>query len=172
MKDYEVRVHSPASEKTGPVAERSFFDMPMFNGDWFNLHPFAVVRRLAGEIDRGFHASFENGPWLPTVEIKEEADSFRVSAELPGLKPEDVRVHVTEDAVILEGERTREKNEKREGFYRSERSYGSFYRTIPLPKGADSNKASAGFANGMLEIKIPVSGAKPKSREVPVKHAA
>jgi HSP20 family protein len=90
---------------------------------------------------------------------------FRLLAELPGLKPEDVKVAVTEDAVTIEGERKYEKEEKREGFYHNERSYGRFYRSVPLPKGADAEKVSAAFNNGVLEETIPV----PDANRGPVK---
>jgi HSP20 family protein len=146
--------------------------MPLFSSDLFQMNPFALMRRLAREMDRGFHAGLESSIWAPVVEIKEEAGVFRVTAELPGVKAEDVKVHVTADAAILEGERKREKEEKREGFYLSERSYGSFYRALPLPKGADPDKASATFSNGVLEIAIPVPEPKANSREVPIKQAA
>lgn len=115
-------------------------------------------------------ATEEMLPWpAPAVEIKEETGKFRILAELPGLKPENVKVAIAEDAVILEGERKYEKEKKSEGYYRIERSYGHFYRTIPLPKGAERNKVSAAFVNGVLEVTIPVPEAKPMACEIPVK---
>jgi HSP20 family protein len=100
--------------------------------------------------------------------MKEVNGKLLVSAELPGLKKEDIKVQVSDDALILEGERKQEKEEKREGYYHSERSYGRFYRSIPLPEGATLDKASAEFINGILEVSIPVAETKQKRLEVPV----
>jgi HSP20 family protein len=172
MAESEVKVKTSAPENAGTVTKRPEFEMPLFGSEWFQMNPFALMRKLAREMDRGFHTVLENSTWSPVVEIKEAAGMFRVIAELPGVDAENVKVRVTEDAVVLEGERKREKEEKREGFYRSERSYGSFYRALPLPKGADPDKASAAFSNGVLEIVVPVSASKANSREVPIKHAA
>jgi HSP20 family protein len=83
-----------------------------------------------------------------------------------------MKVRVADEAVILDGERKAEKEEKREGFYHSERSYGRFYCFIPVPKGADTDKATADYTNGVLQIKIPVAEFKMKTREIPVKNAA
>ncbi len=94
-----------------------------------------------------------------------------VYAELPGLKKGDIKVQVTEDALILEGERKQEKEEKREGYYHSERSYGHFYRSIPLPEGVTLDKASAEFTNGILEVTIPVAETKQKLARFPCQKA-
>jgi HSP20 family protein len=68
---------------------------------------------------------------------------------------DDVAVEVTEEAVTIQGERRHESEEEREGFYRSERIYGSFYRVIPLPQGAITDQAKATFRDGVLEITLP-----------------
>jgi len=75
---------------------------------------------------------------------------------------------VTAEGGILEGERKLKKEEKKEGYYRTERSYGHFYRSIPLPEEVNLEKAYAEFTNGVLEVSIPVTGTKHKSREIPV----
>jgi HSP20 family protein len=68
---------------------------------------------------------------------------------------EDIKVDLEDDSIIIRGERKSEREEDEEGYYRSERSYGSFYRRIPLPSGVDSEEANADFRNGVLEITIP-----------------
>ena len=78
-----------------------------------------------------------------------------VKADLPGLKKEDVKIDITDDAITIQGERRSEHQEEREGVYRSERSYGSFYRVVPLPEGAMTDQAKATFNNGVLEITMP-----------------
>ena len=148
------------------------FETPLFRGSLFNMNPFALMRRFAEDMDRTLVAPTpgkeELGVWSPTVEVKELNGKFLVSAELPGLKKEEVKVHVTPEALILEGERKLEKEEKKEGYYHTERSYGRFYRSIPLPEEVNLEKAYAEFVNGVLEVSIPVTGTKHKPREIPV----
>lgn len=93
--------------------------------------------------------------WSPQVEIFQRGDELVIRADLPGMSKENVNVEVTDDAVILQGERVEEAEDKREGFYRSERRYGSFYRVIPLPEGAIADNAKATFKDGVLEITMP-----------------
>lgn len=93
--------------------------------------------------------------WSPQVETFQRGDELVIRADLPGLKKDEVDVEVTDDAVVISGERRQESVEDREGFYRSERSYGSFCRAIPLPEGAIGDNAKANFKDGVLEITMP-----------------
>jgi HSP20 family protein len=88
-------------------------------------------------------------------DVHEREDKFCVRVDLPGLMKEDVKVEVTHDELTIEGERKLEKSEKKEGFYRSERSYGSFLRSIPIPEYVKAENATATFKNGVLEIEMP-----------------
>jgi HSP20 family protein len=112
--------------------------------------------------------------WSPVIEVKEKEGKLLVTAELPGLKKEDVKVHIDGDMLVVEGERKQEKEEKREGYYRSERSYGNFYRSIPLPQGAKGDQTAAQFNNGVLEVTVPIPEAKAmaKSQEIPVQEGS
>jgi HSP20 family protein len=92
-----------------------------------------------------------------------------VTADLPGVKKEDVSVEVGEDAITLQGQRRQEQTSREQGYYRSERSYGSFYRTIPLPEGADPSTASATFRDGVLEIALQAPQKRPSSRSLEIK---
>ena len=116
-----------------------------------------------------FRKEFENVDWVPKIEVLRHNGELTVRAELPGLTKNDVKVEITEQALTLSGERKEEKEEKREGYYRSERSYGSFFRRIPLPKGANTEKATATFKDGLLEVTMLVPKAEPSIRRVEIK---
>jgi HSP20 family protein len=93
--------------------------------------------------------------WLPDVEMLQRENQLVIRADLPGLTKDDVTVEITEEAVSIRGERRREHEEEKAGVYRSERSYGSFYRTIVLPEGTITDQAKATFKDGVLEITMP-----------------
>jgi HSP20 family molecular chaperone IbpA len=92
--------------------------------------------------------------WSPQIESLQRGDQFVVRADLPGLKKEDVNIELSDDSLTIQGERREEHEEEREGYYRSERSYGSFHRVVPLPEGAIPESAKATFKNGVLEVAI------------------
>jgi HSP20 family protein len=93
--------------------------------------------------------------WAPEVEVLQKNNELTIRADLPGLKRDEVSVEVTDNAVTIQGERKREHEVEREGDYRTERSYGSFYRVIPLLEGAISDQAKASFRDGVLDITMP-----------------
>lgn len=159
-----------AKEETELVPWRGW--EPLFRGSLFNLNPFALMRQFTEEMDRifGAPATREAGEWVwaPAIEVKEKDGKLCVTAEIPGVKKEDIKVTVTDSALTIEGERKQEKEEKREGYYRSERSYGKFYRSIALPEGAKTDQAAAQFKDGLLEVTIPVPEAKEKAKQIPV----
>lgn len=92
--------------------------------------------------------------WMPQVEVREEGGKLHVCADLPGMKKEDVKLSLEGDQLILQGERqsSREEGQQGSGFYHSERSYGAFYRSIPLPEGIDPQTAKADFKDGVLDV--------------------
>jgi HSP20 family protein len=99
---------------------------------------------------------FGRSPWSPEIEVFERGGQLVIRADLPGLNRDDVKVNVTDDSLIIQGERRQEFEENEEGYYRSERSYGSFYRSIPLPEGINEEEVKANFRDGVLEITMPV----------------
>lgn len=105
--------------------------------------------------------------WMPAVDIYEQGDMLKVKAELPGMNEEDIDVSVSEENLILKGEKRTEGEIKEEDYYRCERNYGSFYRSIPLPFNIDAEKVEAGYENGVLEVSIPKT-AEYKTKKVPV----
>src|SRR5207237_5630586 len=140
--------------------------------------PFSFMRRFAEEMDNLFEdfnfrrdwlaPVFGNelgaGIWSPQVEMLQHNGEVIVRADLPGLKKGDVHVEVADNAVTIEGERRGEKEDKREGFYRSERSYGKFYRRLPIPEGIQVKDAEATFENGVLEVKMKASKREQQKR--------
>ena len=90
-------------------------------------------------------------------------------ADLPGLKKDEVKVELTNDLLTISGERKEEKEEKREGYYRSERRYGSFFRQIPLPEGAKTDTAKAKFTDGVLEVTMQAPAREPQKRVLEIK---
>jgi HSP20 family protein len=101
-----------------------------------------------------FGTTGREGIWSPRVEAIQKGDRFIVRADLPGLKKDDVQVELTDEALTIHGERQEEHQEEREGYFHSEREYGQFHRTIPLPEGVITESARASFRNGVLEISM------------------
>ena len=121
-----------------------------------------LARRVMDDIDQlfGFDTSgltpFGRNTFSPEIEMFEKNGNLVVRADLPGLDRKDVEVNVDEGALVIQGERRTEHEDKREGYFHSERSYGSFQRRIPLPRGADASSCEAKFDNGVLEITMRV----------------
>jgi HSP20 family protein len=153
-------------------------------------NPLVFVRRFAGELERFFEdfggfrvrpllrgdlmprmREFGRAVWAPEVEFFERGGKLIVRADLPGLKENDVRVRVTANSLTLSGERRDEDEEKGEGYYRSERSYGSFYRRIPLPEGVNTDSAAATYTNGVLEIAMLAPERITKGRQLEINEA-
>jgi HSP20 family protein len=151
-------------------------------------NPFQMMRRFTKDMERlfedfhgftfpnffkmdfaPFRMEFDNVAWVPQMEVFQNNDQFTVRADLPGLTKDDVEIEVDDEFLTISGERKEEKEEKREGFYRSERSYGSFYRQIPLPEGALTENATATFVNGVLEITIPATKVTTPARKLEIK---
>ena len=131
-----------------------FLSPDLFRTNMFGADPFALMRRFA------------DTAWRPAIDVKREKGKLLIHAELPGLKKEDVRVAITGDLLEIEGERKLETEEKRNGYVHSERNYGKFYRAIALPERANAEKASAEFADGVLEIAIPIPELNRATKEI------
>lgn len=94
----------------------------------------------------------------PSVDLVDAGDNLVLRADLPGVDPANVDVRVLDDAVVLRGEMRQETAEQKEGYYRSERRFGSFYRTVPLPTRVKPEQATASYRHGVLELKLPKAG--------------
>ena len=104
----------------------------------------------------------------PAVDLYEEKDDIVVKAELPGIDKNNIEVNLTDHTLTIKGEKKKEEEVKEENYYRSERSYGSFLRTLELPKDVHADKVKASFKNGILEVRIPKTE-EAKAKEIKVK---
>jgi HSP20 family protein len=160
----------------GSMAKRqrsSVFGSPLTPQEMLRMSPFSLLGRITEEFDRilqPFLSESEtaNIAWVPTVEISQLDGTYHILAELPGLSPNEVRVEVDDDAVILQGERQVKREANEGGIRRSERQFGMFYRRIPLPEGADPEQAKAKFHDGILEITMPAPNKQTERRQIQV----
>ena len=139
--------------------------------------PFQGLRRLNSILDDAFTAwpfqRDENGAltaaWTPAVDVFEDKDSVKIVAELPGVKPEDVKLSIENNVLTLRGEKKQVAEEKTERVHRYERAYGSFERSFALPNSVDADRAEAGYDAGLLTIHLPkAERARPREIEVKV----
>lgn len=187
-----VKTAGEPGPKVPTVPEPPMTEQPMSPGMFST--PFGLVRRFAEEMDhlfedftRGYpgrlpsafgrgHEFFrrETGlipaDWSPKIDVARNNGSYLVRADLPGMSKDDVKVELTEEALLLRGERKHEKEEKKGGLMYRECEYGSFFRSIPLPEGVALDKAEATFHDGVLEVTLPCLKSEPRpTRRVEVK---
>lgn len=106
----------------------------------------------------------------PALDVSENEKEIRISAELPGIESKDVDVDIADNFITIRGEKRDERKEEKEGYYRRERSYGSFQRSVALPEYADTEKAEADMKNGVLTITVPKKQeAQKQSRKLEIK---
>jgi HSP20 family protein len=146
--------------------------------------PFTDLGRWDRDVERMMEDFFGRRmrPWLPErwfktegldftapmVDLYEEKDDIVVKAELPGMEKENIEVNLTERTLTIKGEKKKEEETKDKDYYRSERSYGAFLRTLELPKEVHADKIKANFKNGVLEVRLPKTE-EAKAKEVKVK---
>ncbi len=147
---------------------------------WQAINPLDVMRETMGRVFETFFEPLTRIPppdlpipvrrFTPSVDIIEEDDAIRVDVEAPGMNPEDLSVSVSGDYLIVRGDK---KQETREcvGVHRSERCYGAFRRSIPLPVDVDRDKVDAIFKNGVLSIVLPKSGETARKVKIRVEEA-
>jgi HSP20 family protein len=109
------------------------------------------------------------GTWSPAVDIYDKGNDVVIHAELPGMKKEDIDVHVENNVLTIRGKKERKEEVKEEGYYRTERAYGTFSRSFSLPNTVDVKKIHAEYKEGVLTLKLPkAEEAKPRQIEVKV----
>lgn len=172
--------------KGGGISRRESRFPALRGADLWTMSPFSLMRRMMSDFDRMFEElgmggmlprageepgeALERGAlWSPQVDVFEREGNLVVRADLPGLTKDDIRVEVRDDALVIEGERRREHTEEGAGFYRAERSHGSFRRAIPLPEGASAEKADARFENGVLEISLPLPEERARGKRIEIR---
>ena len=145
--------------------------------------PFTLMRQMTSALDR----MFDDRPWpmlrlplaasdaavdmwTPEVDVFERDNRIVTRIDLPGTKKEDVHVDVADGRLAISGERKLETEEKKDHYYHAERHYGSFYRQVPLPEGVKLEDVTATFADGVLEVSVPVPAAPAaKTRSVEIR---
>ena len=152
-----------------------------------DLHPLARMERdLQHLLDRfGFGSTtsnilshdqgdswfgdFSSEAFLPSLDLADKRKYFEVSLELPGMGPDDVEIDVRDGILIVRGEKSVEETSEDEGFYRTERSFGSFERAIPLPAEVDVAHTEASFKKGVLKVKLPKAKPETSSKKITIK---
>jgi HSP20 family protein len=134
------------------------------------IDPFRVMRELLRwDPFRAMTPAFSplETVWTPSFEVRENGDSFRFEADLPGMKPENVEVSLTDNRLQISGKREEEKETKEDTYYVRERSYGEFSRTFTLPDGADAEHIRSAMKDGVLTVVVPKKAtAKPKKIDI------
>jgi HSP20 family molecular chaperone IbpA len=166
---------APPGASRGEQWRRGPENRPMRFGNWPDVwqDPLSSLRRMTHEMELLFDRLLGTGAprgygeqrggemqdlWTPHVEVVQRGDELVISADLPGTKKEDVQVEVDEGRLVIQGERRSRRETTEGGVQRSERTYGQFYREIPLPRGADTEGARASLEDGVLEIRVRVPG--------------
>jgi HSP20 family protein len=137
---------------SGGLAHRGFDPFFLSPREFFSANPFTLMRRMTEEMDRVFgEFGFGQGQarggtaWAPAIEVAEREGNYLVHAELPGFKPEDVKVEVTDDALVVQGERKWEQEEKQGGSNAANAAMGSFIARFPYPKASTRSKCERSF---------------------------
>ena len=132
--------------------------------------PVRELNTIQSEMNRLFNSFFEssspaNGTslrrWIPAMDLVETEADFVLRADLPGLTENDVNIELEDNVLTISGERKSQHEERKEGYYRVERGFGAFQRSLTLPEGVDPEGIRASFENGVLEVRVP----KPEQRK-------
>ena len=153
--------------------------------------PFSLMRRFSDDVDRLFNGVWDSDPFRladwperlgldglgeatfwPEIEVQHVGDKLAIQVDVPGVKKEDISVEVRGNDLCISGERRSESERTEDRYYRSERSYGSFCRTVRLPDGARPDTASATFENGVIKIEMEAAAAQAHGRKIEVREGS
>lgn len=125
-------------------------------------NPFAMMQREMNRVFDSFNQTWGlgafpalSGSFMPRLDVTEDAKAFTVTAELPGMSEKEIDLSISGDTLTIRGEKKEEKEDKSKNYYYSERSYGTFMRSIPLPRQVEADKVAASFKKGVLTITLP-----------------
>jgi HSP20 family protein len=144
----------------------------LFSGGPADVSPYSqragsgVTDSQSVDVSRGQRSGI--GRWSPQVEVRQNGNQLTVCADLPGLTAKDIDIQIDDGVLTISGERQQSTEDKRDGYYRSERSYGSFSRSIALPDGVNEDQIRAKFDNGVLEVTVPVPDQRQRGRRVEI----
>lgn len=138
--------------------------------------PGVLTRRMFHDMDQlleprgwpfaGLRKPLADFPWMPELEMNERDQHLTIKLDLPGLEKDDVAVSVTDKGLVIEGERTQDTEDRKNNWFSTERSYGRFYRLVPLPEGVKWETVKATFDEGVLEITVPLPAVAAASTHV------
>ena len=150
--------------------------------------PFSLMKAISDDIEAFFNEAgmgvgrwpigarlFDrtHAGWMPAVEVEEKDGKLFFRADLPGMTREGIKVEIGEGLLTIEGERTESKKEKTDEYFRTERSYGHFSRTMALPETVKTDSATASFKDGVLEVSFEIVAPKaPTTRQLPIEEPA
>jgi HSP20 family protein len=131
--------------------------------EWRPFSDFAELRHRLDQAFRDLSEGAQRG-WTPSVDLVRQEGALVLRADIPGIKPDEVKIEVEDDVLTVSGEHREEKEEKKEQYMRRERRYGSFSRSMVLPKGVKADDIEASTEHGVLEVKIPLPKAEEKQK--------
>ena len=166
--------HNTSSRPVARSSARDHTAPPRRDEDRSSYGPMSLMRQGLDEMERWFghwgrawispavgNSMFSRvGDWSPAIEAFQRGNEFIVRVDAPGMSHQDVQVEVGDDTVTIHGERRQDRQEERDGMFWTERSYGTFTRTVPLPPGAIADSAKASFSNGVLEVVMQAPSAE------------
>jgi HSP20 family protein len=131
--------------------------------EWRPFSDFAELRHRLDQAFRDLSDGAQRG-WTPSVDLARRENELVLRADIPGIKPEDVKIEVEDEVLTVSGEHREEKEEKKEHYMRRERRFGSFSRSMVLPRGVNADDIHASCKDGVLEVTIPLPQAEQKKR--------
>ena len=167
----ELPVKRPTQPSVRPQVSRPLWPMPAWEREMERLFDdFRGIFRWPRLWGPDRWPSAEIDLQVPAVDVYEKDDEVVVKAEIPGLSKEDIEVTLTDSMLTVKGEKKKEEEVKRQDYYRCERSFGAFSRTVEIPAAVKSEQATATFKDGVLEVRLPkTEEAKRKAVKVEVK---
>lgn len=147
---------------------RPFMDLSKWEREMDRMMDEFFTRRMRPWWPERWLVSPDSEIVTPIVDVYEEKDDIVVKAELPGMDKNDIEVAISDSELTLKGEKKKEEKIEEKGYYRCERSYGAFARSVQLPKDVKADKIKASFKNGILEVRLPKSE-EAKAREIKIK---